>query len=200
MPAQGRAFTNHPGVIDFRGQTYFFYHNGALPGGGGFTRSVAVEELKFNADGSIPQLNMTEGISKGLATLNPYLLNQAETIAFSEGFKSSHNDQVGVFVTANKDGSYIKVRDVDFREKGATKFTARVATTHNDPVTLEVRLGSREGEKIASVRIPRTGGSDRWAVVSADLNGITGLHDLYFIVRGKPGSHLMYFDYWKFSE
>ena len=68
MPAQGRAFTNHPGVIDFRGQTYFFYHNGALPGGGGFTRSVAVEELKFNADGSIPQLNMTEGISKGLVT------------------------------------------------------------------------------------------------------------------------------------
>ena len=53
MPAQGRAFTNHPGVIDFRGKTYFFYHNGALPGGGGFTRSVAVEELKFNPDGSI---------------------------------------------------------------------------------------------------------------------------------------------------
>jgi len=200
MPAQGKAFTNHPGVIDFRGRTYFFYHNGALPGGGGFTRSVAVEELRFNPDGTIPQLNMTEGIKEGLTTLNPFVLNQAETIAFSEGFKSTQNDQVGVFVTANSDGAYIRVRDVDFREKGATKFTARVATTHNDPITLEVRLGNREGEMIASMRVPRTGGSDRWAVASADLTGVTGLHDLYFIVRGKPGKHLMYFDYWRFSE
>jgi hypothetical protein len=200
MPAQGRAFTNHPAVIDFRGKTYFFYHNGALPGGGGFTRSVAVEELRFNSDGTIPQLDMTDGIKKGLATLNPYVLNQAETIAFSEGFKSSQNDQVGVFVTGNKDGSYIRVRDVDFREKGATKFSARVGTTHNDPITLEVRLGSREGEKIASLRIPRTGGSDRWAVISTDIPKVTGVHDLYFIVRGNPKSHLIYFDYWKFAE
>lgn len=200
MPAQGKAFTNHPGVIDFRGKTYFFYHNGALPGGGGFTRSVAVEEIQLNADGTIPQLQMTEGIKQGLATLNPYLLNQAETIAFSEGFRSAQNDQVGVFVTANRDGSYIKVRDVDFRKKGATKFTARVGTTHNDPVTLEVRLGSPEGDKIASMRIPRTGGSDRWALVTADVPNVTGLHDIYFVVRGNPKSHLMYFDYWKFAE
>jgi arabinoxylan arabinofuranohydrolase len=59
MPAQGSSFTNHPGVIDFKGSSYFFYHNGALPGGGGFTRSVAVEKFTYNADGTIPQMNMT---------------------------------------------------------------------------------------------------------------------------------------------
>jgi hypothetical protein len=200
MPTQGSAFTNHPGVIDFRGKTYFFYHNGALPGGGGFNRSVCVEEMTFNADGSIPQLRMTEGIKGGLATLNPYILNQAETIAFSEGFKASQNKEVGVFVTANQDGSYIKVRDVDFKDKGAKKFRARVSTTHNDPVFLEVRLGSVDAESIASVRIPRTGGAKRWAIVAADIPGITGVHDLYFVVKGSPKSHLMYFDYWMFSE
>ena len=76
------AFTIHPGVIDFKGKTYFFYHNGQLPGGGGFNRSVCVEELKFNKDGSIPQLKMTEGITKGITTLNPYVKTEAETIAF----------------------------------------------------------------------------------------------------------------------
>jgi len=40
MPRQGGSFTNHPGVIDFNGNSYFFYHNGALPGGGGYTRSL----------------------------------------------------------------------------------------------------------------------------------------------------------------
>lgn len=48
--------TNHPSVIDFKGKTYFIYHNGALPGGTGGTRSVCVQELKFNQDGSIIKL------------------------------------------------------------------------------------------------------------------------------------------------
>jgi len=157
--------------------------------------------LRFNPDGTIPEINMTEeGITEGLATLNPYILNQAETIAFSEGFKSSQNDQVGVFVTGNRDGAYIKVRDVDFGEEGAKKFFARVGTTHNDPITLEVRLGSQEGEKIATVRVPRTGGSNRWAIVNSDVPEVTGVHDLYFVVKGNPRSHLIYFDYWRFSE
>jgi len=54
MPAQGGSFTNHEGIIDFKGKSYFFYHNGALPGGGGFTRSVCVEEFTYNSDGTIP--------------------------------------------------------------------------------------------------------------------------------------------------
>ena len=59
MPTQGSSFTNHAGVIDFKGGSYFFYHNGALPGGGGYTRSVAVEKFSYNADGTIPTINMT---------------------------------------------------------------------------------------------------------------------------------------------
>ena len=78
--------------------------------------------MTFNADGSIPQLKMTEGIKQGIGTLNPYRKTEAETIAWSEGIKASQNKQVGVFVTAKKDGAYIKVRDVDFQNKGASKF------------------------------------------------------------------------------
>src|SRR6478735_1724248 len=40
----GHAFTNHSGVIDFKGHSYFFYHTQELAGGGGYKRSVAVEE------------------------------------------------------------------------------------------------------------------------------------------------------------
>jgi hypothetical protein len=65
---------------------------------------------------------------------------------------------------------------------------------------MEVRLGAIDGEKVAEVKIPRTGGSDRWEIVTAEVPGITGVHDLYFVVKGNPGSHLMYFDYWMFSE
>ncbi len=69
---QGSSFTNHAGIIDYNGGSYFFYHNGALPGGGGFTRSVAVEKFSYNADGSIPQITMTTAGAPQNGTLDPY--------------------------------------------------------------------------------------------------------------------------------
>ena len=201
MAPEGGAFTNHPGIIDFRGKTYFFYHNGGLPGGGGFTRSVCVQELVFNSDGSIPTMKMSkEGIVKGLATVNPYQKTEAETIAWSEGVKSKQNKQVGVFVTAMRDGSYTKVKGVDFRNKGATKFFARLGTTHNERVTMEVRLDGIDGELLCTVRAPRTGGNNRWVLVSADVANVKGVHDLYFVFKGRARTDLMFFDYWRFAE
>lgn len=55
--------TNHPAVIDFKGKTYFIYHNGSLPGGNGGNRCVCIQELKFREDGSI---EMMEDLSLGL--------------------------------------------------------------------------------------------------------------------------------------
>ena len=199
MPPEGRSFTNHPGVIDFKGKTYLFYHNGALSGGGGFTRSVCVKELRFNEDGSIPEHKMTEGISKGLTNLNPYTKNEGETIAWSEGMKSIRNKEVGVFVKATKDKSFTKVRGVDFKQTGATKFTARVGTIHNN-ITMEIRTDSVDGQLLGTIKIPRTGGSNRWALETIDIHDIKNVHDLYFVFRGNAEGELAYFDYWMFSE
>ena len=200
MPTQGGSFTNHPGVVDFKGKSYFFYHNGALPGGGGFTRSVAVEELLFNPDGTVKQLNMTEGIKKSLATVNPYVKNEAETMAWSKEVKSMQNEQVGVFITAMKNDAFTKVKEVDFRKDGASKFMARVGTTHNGNVSMEIRLDSVDGELIGTLKVPMTGGNDRWAIVKTEVKKVTGIHDVYFVYKGKASSKIMFFDYWMFSK
>ena len=201
MPAEGKAFTNHPGVIDFRGKTYFFYHNGALPGGGGFTRSIAVEELHFNKDGSIVPLKMTEGITKAIATVNPFELNQAETISWSENVKSFQNEKVGVFVLAQKNGAYTNVKHVDFGNKGANSFMARVGTRHNGGGCFEIRPGSVAGELIGTIKVPITGGDDRWENVEIQLSKtITELHDLYFVFKGQAASNILFFDSWKFGK
>ena len=199
MPTQGTSFTNHPGIIDFKGKTYFFYHNGALPGGGGFTRSVCVEEAKFNKDGTIVPMNMTSGIKESLKPLNPYVKNEAETIAWSEGVKSMENNVVGNFVTANYNNSFIKVKTVDFRKEGASKFIARVGTTHNGNVSMEVRLDSKDGQLIGTINVPMTGGNDRWALRTIDVKEVSGIHDLYFVFKGKAANQIMFFDYWMFQ-
>ena len=51
--------TIHQAIIDFNGKSYVFYHNAKLKTGGEFRRSVAVEELHYNADGSIRHVAQT---------------------------------------------------------------------------------------------------------------------------------------------
>ena len=99
MPLQDTgSFTNHCGVIDYKGNSYFFYHTGKLPGGGGFGRSAAVEQFKYNADGTFPIINATREGVLPVGTLNPYERVEAETIAFSEGVKSELNAKTGIYI------------------------------------------------------------------------------------------------------
>lgn len=59
------SFTTHPGIIDYKGKSYFFYHNGSLPTGGSYRRSICVDYMYYNKDGSIQKIiQTTEGVSK----------------------------------------------------------------------------------------------------------------------------------------
>lgn len=62
MSEEGGVFTNHPGIADFKGHSYLFYHNGDLPGGSLFHRSVCVAEFTYNEDGSISTIPMCDGV------------------------------------------------------------------------------------------------------------------------------------------
>ena len=67
----GRAensFTIHPGIAEFKDKWYLFYHNASLtidgmPGAIG-RRSVCVDELYYNPDGTMKYVEQT---SKGVA-------------------------------------------------------------------------------------------------------------------------------------
>lgn len=192
---KGGAFTNHPGVIDYKGKSYLFYHNGALPGGGGFKRSVCVEPLCFNADGSIPLIEPThDGVKESASFLNPRKRVQAETIAFSEGLKTASDSKTGVFVTKIENGDYIKVRSVDFG-KGAKKFDASVASASAGG-SIEIRIGGVEGELLGVCEVSSTGGFQNWAVQSCKVKKTKGVHDLYFVFKGGEGE-LFNFDFWQ---
>lgn len=62
----GNCNTNHQAIIDFKGRSYFIYHNGALvPDAGSFHRSVCIDYLNYNRDGTIKRVMMTtEGITR----------------------------------------------------------------------------------------------------------------------------------------
>jgi beta-xylosidase len=62
----GNSNTNHQAIIDFKGKSYFIYHNGAIqPNGSSFRRSVCVDRLYYNKDGTMKRVIMTtEGITE----------------------------------------------------------------------------------------------------------------------------------------
>lgn len=62
----GNSNTNHQAIIEFKGKDYFIYHNGSIPThGGSFRRSVCVDRLYYNPDGTMKRVVMTsEGIQK----------------------------------------------------------------------------------------------------------------------------------------
>jgi len=141
----GSSFTNHPGVIDFAGKSYFFYHNGSAVGGGDYKRSVCVEEFTYGADGKIPTITMSKDGPAPVATLNPFQQVEAETIAFSAGLKTETCTDTGggINVTSISNGDYIKVKNVDFLD-GVTSFDARVSSSAAD-AEIELHLDSQSG-------------------------------------------------------
>ena len=208
-----KSFTNHCGVADYKGHSYFFYHTGKLPNGGGFGRSVAVEEFKYNADGSFPTIMPTDEGVQPVGKFDPYRKVEAETMAFSKGIKTEQNDEVGVYVTDIHNGDYIKLQNVAFDNKYPRVFKARVASGLRGG-QIEIRLDSVRGRCLGKVNVPGTGGWEKWQTITFDLDystlkdidaptrTLSGIAlpetaDLYFVFTGRKGPKLFNFDWWE---
>jgi arabinoxylan arabinofuranohydrolase len=192
----GSSFTNHPGVIDYKGHSFLFYHNAALPGGGGYKRSVCVEEFTYGADGSIPTIKMSTAGPNAVLNLNPFQQVEAETIAFAAGLKTEVCSEGGIDVTQISNDDYIEIRNVDFGT-GATSFDARVASAGSGG-SIELHLDSLTGVLVGTCSVSGTGGAQTWVTKSCAVSGATGVHDLFLHFTGGSGN-LFNFNWWKFT-
>jgi beta-xylosidase len=65
MGSATNSFTTHPGIAEFKGEWYLFYHVGTLNVGDQIgaigRRAVAVEKMHFNPDGTIRHVEQTAG-------------------------------------------------------------------------------------------------------------------------------------------
>ena len=190
------SYTNHPGVTDYKGNSYLFYHTGNLPGGGSYHRSVGLEQFKYNADGTIPSIPITKNGPGQLGNLDPYVKTEAETICWESGVETEKCSEGGMDVCNIENGDWIKVKGVDFGS-GAASFDARVASATNGG-NIELRLDSETGKLVGTCAVSNTGGWQNWITKSCNVSGATGVHDLYFKFTGGSG-YLFNFNWWKFT-
>lgn len=106
MPRSATSNTNHPSVIDFKGHTYFIYHNGALEKGSGFRRSVCIEEIKFNTDGTVQPVKET---SVGLTGIRFKISNKGRLLNYAD-FENPWYDE-GYPISKPVNFSYTKSGD-----------------------------------------------------------------------------------------
>lgn len=160
MTPNATSNTNHMAVFDFKGKTYFVYHNGSLPGGNGYRRSACVTELNFNDDGSIDLFEETAAGPAG--TTSAITLDSGKALSH-EGFVNS---------SADSDYPYTKIKiglDIgDSENDNKWVITAGKADPSQDPY-VSIQSENKAGlyitaNKDGSVTLAQdTDGSDKTA-------------------------------------
>jgi len=61
----GNSNTTHPAIVKFKGKWIFFSHNGGLPDGTSYSRSIIAEPMGYDGEGGIIRVHATaEGVGK----------------------------------------------------------------------------------------------------------------------------------------
>lgn len=204
-PPNNAGNNNHASIFAYKDVWYIAYHNREVATQNGVTdataiiyqRSVAIDRVTINADGTIKQVAITKNGLTQLKNVNPYVSNEAETMAQESGINTEACSDGGRDVTLINNGDWICVRGVDFGT-GATSFEAKVASGGGGG-SIEIRLGSLTGTLAGTCAIPATGGWQTWTTKTCIISGASGVKDLYFKFTGNGTENLFNFDSWKFG-
>ncbi len=110
MPPTATSNTNHMAVFDFKGKTYFVYHNGSVRGGSGYRRTACITEMHFNEDGSIQEIPET---AIGITGDKPYYLFSSSGAPIShENYVNSGADSAYPYLDV-KIGAYYQPQKLD---------------------------------------------------------------------------------------
>ena len=189
-------WTNHHSLVEYKGQWYLFYHRNYLSPNDDKRRSVCVEKVTFNADGTIKEVKPTlRGVGIAPATSR---LDVDRYSTASAGVTTALIDTVKKFqgyeATLPKKGSWLSFGDVDFSGVESSGYVIlRASAKGNTEFCL--REKNAKGKVIA--RIPMTvitemgqfrrDQSGQWLTLTAPIEYLPkGLTDLVVTSEGEP--------------
>jgi arabinoxylan arabinofuranohydrolase len=216
----GNGGNNHSDMFTYKGETYFTYHaqtRGAAwaaalgtPGATQGYRSVHIDKLEFNADGTIKPITGTRAGVEQVEAFDPYRTFEAETLAWQLGIGTAktdvpsaefpeHNGNGNMVLSRIDDGDFAGLSGVDFGS-GATSVSAEVKPLVEGG-SIQVRLDDADGQVVAE--IPVEGEVGEWTTVTADVDGASGTHDVFFVFAAPDGldadTDLVEVDNWAFA-
>lgn len=194
---------NHAGIAEFKGHSYVVYHDRRIANGynglevipasdgmpnpnPGYHRSVGIDEMYYNADGTIKKVVVTNDGPEQIENFDPYDFYPALTSSKQKGIRSRTDYTAGQPVThvltplATRADSWIRVSGVDFGT-AATKFIVDAASVA-DGNKIEIRQGSATGTLAGTCTLKNTGSWGTYADNECEMDGLSGIVDQLFIV------------------
>ena len=146
-------WTNHHSIINYKGQWYLFYHHNDLSPKDDKRRSVCIDKLFFNPDGTIQEVKPTMrgvGINKATEKIQIDRYNSA-----SDGVTTALVDTTNGFrtlqATLPSKGSWIRYNDVDFSSLADGYLILNAKASDNTEFC--IREKSEKGKVIARIKM-----------------------------------------------
>lgn len=188
---QGLEYSNnHTHLQKYADRYYLFYHalfpQRSLGTEGGF-RSLCVNEIAVDEQTvGIANCSGTKKGTEQIKNVDPYKINQAETIFTASDISYVDTEENGNMLVGGKNGSWTYVSGACFSEK-TSAFAARVKGKGR----IEVYADNIGGKYLAAVEFD----CDEFkSVYTDDVKKVEGTHNLYFVISGGD----MLFDEWQF--
>jgi len=176
-------WTNHQSIVAYRGQWYLFYHHNDLSPRFDKARSVRVDSLFFEADGTIRKVIPTlrgVGITKATGFIDPDRYSAISTGGVSIGFLDTLDLFRGWQTKFAGSGAWVQYNSVDFGKRKLDSVNIRVSSVAGG--VLEVRADGLDGPVIADARVGA--GWSGWRVVTVPLKHfLPGIHHLWLISK-----------------
>jgi hypothetical protein len=175
-------WTNHQSFINFKEQWYIFYHNNDLSPKFDKNRSVRIDSLFFNADGTIQKVipsfrgvGMTDASKQIQIDRYSSISDKDVSVAFIDT-SNVFNGWKTIFEAPD---AWIQYNSVDF---GSGKFSSlEVKAQSENGGTLQIRLDKINGPLVAEVIIPK--GKD-WKLIDSKVSKLqSGVHNLFIVSK-----------------
>jgi hypothetical protein len=148
-------WTNHHSVIEYNKQWYLFYHHNDLSPKFDKNRSVRVDSLFFNADGTIRKVLPTlrgVGLTPAGSTIEMDRFSAISPTGIRIEFNDTTNTFAGWKTLFENTGAWIQYNAVDFGAKKLKKVQIKALAKKGG--TIQIRLNNADGPLLGEVKIP----------------------------------------------
>jgi len=175
-------WTNHHSLVEYGGQWYLFYHNSTYSPKFDKNRSVCIDSLFFNEDGTIRKViptNRGVGITDATARIEIDRFSQTSPAGVSLALIDSTDTFRGWTAGLSLQNSWISYNAVDF--KNIKLKSVRVNASSPTGGIIQIRLDNPEGPLVAEVKIPANAAL---GTVDAKLSKYKkGIHNLFVVLK-----------------
>lgn len=190
-----KTWNNHGSIVEYKGQWYVLYHRSTH--GSRAMRKACIEPIRFNADGTIDEVEMTSQGAGG--PLDAF----AETDAAKACWMAGHVRIQGMADNSGREelgqirsGDVAAWKYLDFGKEGANRFQIRVKSAQAG--TILVRTGGPDGQIVAKVPVSANSG---WSTYEAECRKVTGIQAVWLEFHGgDPAKDLCSVDKFSFYK